>query len=380
MSYKLKVTSLFSGCGGLDYGFNNLGFKTIFANDNDKDSCLSFEKFTKKKIICGNLDENFNRLPVSDILIGGPPCQSFSLLGKREKNDPSGKEVFNFIESIQKIKPKVILFENVTGLINSYIKKEKLTTYIEKAISSMGYKTLFKKYDCTNYLIPQTRVRFILIAWKKNLSEPIIPGKADLAEYLGINLDQEKTDLGFKLPVEKTTIKSALGDLPIPVAKGNLATYRFKPKSFYQKYLRQNKTINKVSCHFNFNMSPKDKEYIKFIKPGGNYQQIPNSIASPRVLRIKKAGGRTTTYGRLHQDNFSATINTYFNRPNVGTNYHYSQKRLITPREALRIQSFPDSFTPEYSSIRSLCRQIGNAVPPLLSLFLAHGVKSIFRK
>ena len=116
------------------------------------------------------------------------------------------------------------------------------------------------------------------------------------------------------------------------------------------------------------------------IKPGGNYQQIPNSIASPRVLRIKKTGGRTTTYGRLHQNKFSATINTYFNRPNVGTNYHYSQKRLITPREALRIQSFPDSFTPEYSSIRSLCRQIGNAVPPLLSLFLAHGVKSIFRK
>ena len=127
-------------------------------------------------------------------------------------------------------------------------------------------------------------------------------------------------------------------------------------------------------------MSSLDKEYIKYIKPGGNYKQIPDSVASPRVMRIKKTGGRTTTYGRLDPKKFSATINTYFNRPNVGTNYHYSQKRLITPREALRIQSFPDYFTPEFSSIRSLCKQIGNAVPPLLSIFLAHSVKSIFRK
>ena len=127
-------------------------------------------------------------------------------------------------------------------------------------------------------------------------------------------------------------------------------------------------------------MSPKDIQYINYIKPGGNYMDIPNFIASKRVKRIKKTGGRTTTYGRLHPEKLSATINTYFNRPNVGTNYHYNQKRLITPREALRIQSFPDNFLPEYRSIRSLCRQIGNAVPPLFSIFLAITIKSIFRK
>jgi DNA (cytosine-5)-methyltransferase 1 len=127
-------------------------------------------------------------------------------------------------------------------------------------------------------------------------------------------------------------------------------------------------------------MSDRDKSYVKYIKPGGNYTQIPDSISSPRIMRIKKTGGRTTTYGRLHKQKFSATVNTYFNRPNVGTNYHYSQQRLITPREAMRIQSFPDSFSPEFSNLRSLCKQIGNAVPPLLSIVLAKTIKSIFRK
>ena len=124
-------------------------------------------------------------------------------------------------------------------------------------------------------------------------------------------------------------------------------------------------------------MSPSDKQYIEHIPPGGNYMNIPDSIASNRVKRIKKTGGRTTTYGRLHPNKYSATINTYFNRPNVGTNYHYSQKRLITPREAMRIQSFPDDFNIEFKSIRSLCMQIGNAVPPFLSIVLALMVKEM---
>ena len=117
-------------------------------------------------------------------------------------------------------------------------------------------------------------------------------------------------------------------------------------------------------------MSDKEKDFIKFIPPEGNYKDIPDEISTPRILRIKKTGGRTTTYGRLHPEKFSATINTYFNRPNVGTNFHHEFDRLITPREALRIQSFPDNFVISYSSKRSLFRQIGNAVPPRLSSVL----------
>ena len=365
---KLKLISLFCGCGGLDFGFKQVGFKTILANDIDKDSCNSFYNFLNIKPICCDLKKIINSLPYADIVIGGPPCQSFSLLGKRNKDDLRGKEVFNFLYAIEKIRPKVILFENVPGIINSTINNIRLSDYIINQIKKLGYNILFEKLDCTEFLIPQTRKRYILIAWEKNLKKPIICNKEKLSSFLKLKLDSEKT-----------TIKNALGDLPKPVKNGKVS-YLFKQKTFFQRFCRKFSDSKFTTVHYNFHMSPKDIEYINYIKPGGNYMDIPNRIASKRVKRIKKTGGRTTTYGRLHPEKFSATINTYFNRPNVGTNYHYNQKRLITPREALRIQSFPDTFTPEYKSIRSICKQIGNAVPPLFSIFLALTVKSIFRK
>ena len=94
-------------------------------------------------------------------------------------------------------------------------------------------------------------------------------------------------------------------------------------------------------------------------------------------MKFKITGGRTTTYGRLHPDKPSHTINTYFNRPNVGTNYHYREERLITVREAMRLQSFPDHFEPYFSNQRSLHKQIGNAVPPLMAQGIAYSISKM---
>jgi len=121
-------------------------------------------------------------------------------------------------------------------------------------------------------------------------------------------------------------------------------------------------------------MSNKDKEIVAYIPPGGNYQDIPDHIAPGRVLKFKETGGRTTTYGRLHPDEPAYTINTYFRRPNVGCNFHYSEPRLITPREAMRFQSFPDWFELTYSSQDERNAFIGNAVPPLLAHAIAWSV------
>lgn len=366
----MKLISLYAGSGGLDYGFKKLNFKSIVTNDIDKDCCLTIKKFLGINPICADINNLLDKLPETDVLIGGPPCQSFSLLGKREKNDPRGKEVFNFLAAVKKTNPKALLFENVLGLSNSRINNIRLTDYIKNKLEKMGYLCTQQKFNCTEYLIPQTRVRYIIIGWKKNLKIPTIPNIRDLKKILNIDSDQDIT-----------YIFDALNDLPKPVKKGEYANYLHQPNCFFQKFARQDlKRIDKISHHFEFKMSDRDKSYVKYIKPGGNYTQIPDSISSPRIMRIKQTGGRTTTYGRLHKQKFSATVNTYFNRPNVGTNYHYSQQRLITPREAMRIQSFPDSFSPEFSNLRSLCKQIGNAVPPLLSIVLAKTIKSIFRK
>jgi len=116
---------------------------------------------------------------------------------------------------------------------------------------------------------------------------------------------------------------------------------------------------------------------VKHIPPGGNYTNIPDEISTTRIMSFKKTGGRTTTYGRLHPEKPAYTINTYFNRPNVGANYHYEDERLITVREALRLQSFPDHFTPYYSNQRSLHMQVGNAVPPLLARAIAESLHKI---
>ena len=103
---------------------------------------------------------------------------------------------------------------------------------------------------------------------------------------------------------------------------------------------------------------------------------IPKDVESQRIRRLQREGGRTTSYGRLHREKPAYTINTYFNRPNVGCNIHYSENRLITIREALRLQSFPDDYILVSKSKRDKHTIVGNAVPPLLAKALANQLKS----
>ena len=147
--------------------------------------------------------------------------------------------------------------------------------------------------------------------------------------------------------------------------------YKSSPNSAFVEIMRIG-SDNFVSLQTMPTMSALDKEFVKHIPQGGNYLNIPDEISTPRIMKFKMTGGRTTTYGRLSEELPAYTINTYFNRPNVGANYHYSEDRLITVREAMRLQSFPDLFTPIYKSLRELHIQIGNAVPPLLGEALAY--------
>ena len=122
--------------------------------------------------------------------------------------------------------------------------------------------------------------------------------------------------------------------------------------------------------HITFSLSENDLRMVKSVPPGGNWKNIPPSIPSKRLEKIRKTGGRTTLYGRLRNDGTSYTISTYFTRPGNGTFIHPTQNRLISAREAARLQSFPDNYIFEGSKT-SLPRQIGNAVPPLLAYAIA---------
>jgi DNA (cytosine-5)-methyltransferase 1 len=234
----------------------------------------------------------------------------------------------------------------------------------------LGYETAIEKIIATDYLVPQKRVRVFLIGWRGGLSRWEKPSVLSVAKFLGMKKATSYAD---------TTAKQALGDLPHPSAKGSNipARYISEPLNHFSAFLRR-KTNGSVSLHSMPTMSALDREFVLHIPPGGNYMNIPDKLSTARILKFKKTGGRTTTYGRLHPNKPAYTVNTYFNRPNVGTNYHYSQDRLITVREALRLQSFPDDFVPIHTSQRSLHMQVGNAVPPLLSYAIASSIKRMF--
>jgi DNA (cytosine-5)-methyltransferase 1 len=368
MKQEIMVSSLFSGCGGLDLGFKQAGFKIIWANEIDKDAASTYSKFIDNNIIVEDIIKVINKIPKTDILIGGPPCQSFSLVGKRIDDDPRGKLVFAYLEAVAKVKPKVFLMENVPGLCASYFNNERLHIYLFKQLSKLGYEVDFLKLNSADFCVPQLRKRVFLIGQTLKANFRLFDGE-----------EFTKKVLGFKRQTLPVKCKEALDDLPDPVTdSGQKLPYPNKKPSEYAQLMRE-RGKKDVTLHFVPTMSVKDKLFIKHIPPGGNYQNIPDEISTKRIMNFKLTGGRTTTYGRLHPDKPAYTLNTYFNRPNVGANYHYAQERLITPREGLRLQSFPDDFIPVYSSQRSLYKQIGNAVPPLMARGIAESIKVLFK-
>ena len=137
---------------------------------------------------------------------------------------------------------------------------------------------------------------------------------------------------------------------------------------------------NTVDLHITPYASPSERKIIPFISQGGNYIDVPDEHSTKRIMGFKKSGGRTTTYGRLHPDKPAYTLNTHFNRINIGANIHYDEDRIITIREGMRIQSFPDDFKLFSSTKRNYYLQIGNAVPPLLSEAIAGAIRTMYKE
>ncbi len=358
------VVSLFCGLGGLDLGFEWEGYKIIWANDFSQDACKSYTINFGIKPFQGDINEiPIEEIPDSDVIIGGPPCQSFSLVGQRQPNDPRGKLVFKFVEIVRAKQPRAFVMENVPGITASRIKGMPLLDTISEEFSDLGYKVIRMKLKATDYLVPQLRHRIILVGCKD--SPVFYPNSEDYVNFC----------YGLKINAFDLSAKAAIGDLGNCTVRGERSTYKEGDASLFANLMRE-KGVKDVSLHECPRMSDTDKLLVKHIPPGGNYMDIPDDISPGRVLKFKQTGGRTTTYGRLHPDRPAYTINTYFRRPNVGCNFHYSEPRLITPREAMRFQSIPDHFELSYSSQDQRNALIGNAVPPLMARAIAWSLKT----
>lgn len=358
----INAVSLFSGGGGMDLGFKLAGYNIIWAIDNNKNAVATYRENIGKNIHCLDINNvSLDEIPSCDIIIGGPPCQSFSLAGKRNVEDARGRLVWRYMEIISHCRPKGFVFENVTGLVSAKNSHgEKILTLLENAFREIGYTLSTKVINAADYGIPQRRKRVIIVGLygeRKFLFPP--------AEY------SEDENQGLKKYI---SVEDALGDLPISSADDTEKEYLSAPMNHYQIMMRKHNR-NTVTEQTTQRMSDLDKFIIQHVKPGGNYMDIPSDVPSDRIRRLQKEGGHTTCYGRLDPKKPSYTINTYFNRPNVGCNIHYHYDRMITVREAMRLQSFPDWFKIISSSKQGKNLIIGNAVPPLLAYKIAKKIK-----
>lgn len=360
---KHSVVSLFCGIGGLDLGFRWEGYDTIWANDLEPHATKSYAMNFNFEPVTGDLKNiPIRELPYADVIIGGPPCQSFSLVGKRIPDDPRGALVFKFLSIIQEKQPRVFVMENVPGIAASRINNIRLPDYLIEVYQELGYHVTKMELVATDYLVPQKRKRLILVGAKDFI--PTVPDKRNYAaECYGIDIS-----------TYELSAKAAIGDLGACVKKGELAKYNDHEPSRFAKIMREG-GLEKFSLHECPRMSKTDLMIVQHIPPGGNYVDVPDEIATGRILKFKQTGGRTTTYGRLHPARPSYTINTYFRRPNVGCHFHYEELRLITPREAMRFQSFPDYFRTVPAAQDKRNALIGNAVPPLMARALAWEIR-----
>ena len=357
MEKKYKVIDLFCGCGGLSKGFELAGFDIAGGVDFNEEAIKTYNKnFSNANGVCCDLlnmteqdiKNNFGDLNDIDVIIGGPPCQGFSAANRNRVNDdPRNKLFFEFVKFVDIAKPKGIVIENVRGIItenNGYAKKQ-----IYKIFEDRGYVVNNRVLNASDFGVPQKRMRNFFVMLRKD------------------KFDFEK----MKKVKEKVTVQEAIGEL-YPY-ENNTCEGKIELKSLadtvYRKYLRADN--NKVYNHEVRYPAEIVQKRISYVAQGENWQKIPKEL-----FNNQRNNRHSSAYKRLDEKDTSVTIDTGNSHSNY---FHPIYNRIPTVREAARIQSFDDSFIFE-GSRTSQYRQVGNAVPPLLSKALAEAIKEELKK
>lgn len=371
MMKKIKIIDLFSGVGGLSYGFaNDDNFEIIAANEILSDMAKAYElNHPKVKMYCKDikdfgfkdLQNDFNiKKGEINLVIGGPPCQAYSTVGKRLIDDPKGKLFQEYYRILKEIEPRGFVFENVKGLLS--MQKGELFKAIIFLFESLGYKVKFKILNSANFGVPQIRERVIIIGTKLkqdfNYPEPTHynPG--------------EKTSLFSSDFKPYLTLSEAISDLPFIKSGEEQFEYSSEPKNDFQKLMRKNAS-EKVMDH----NAPKNNENLikimESLPDGGTPRDLPEEL--------RPKSGFANTYCKLWWNRPSPTITRNLSTPSSSRCIHPKASRPLTTREGARIQCFPDKYI-FYGSRSSKNLQIGNAVPTFLSVALKNAIKKHFEK
>lgn len=336
----MKIIDLFCGIGGLSLGFEQAGFEVVSAVDMWADAVKTYNHNRKEKVaeVISVEDYNVNRLPsiiskekITGI-IGGPPCQGFSTVGKRDVDDPRNKMYLEFYKAVKLANPDFFVIENVKGML-TLNKGAFVKDLLKRFGEGLGYTISYQLLNAADYGIPQNRYRVF---------------------YVGI----KNKEFVFPKPFDyKLTAKDGISDLLGATSE----KYGSEPQNEFQKEMRgtNQKPLNQDYT----NHTEQTISIISQVPDGGNIRDLPAEIW--HVRKYNKAFERMGTFKP------SNTIDTGHRNY-----FHYAEPRIPTVRESARIQSFPDSF--EILGTRgSQYKQVGNAVPPMLAKIIAEEIKNV---
>jgi DNA (cytosine-5)-methyltransferase 1 len=357
---RFRLIDLYAGAGGMSLGFSpRFGhlFVPVWANDFNNYCVKTYNANFGDHCVSGDiiqiLQSGNNAIPEADIVIGGPPCQGFSLLNKNREGDPRKQLWRPFLEIVEISKAQVFVMENVPQLLGSYEHGE-----IMGVAESLGFKVWGDILCAADYGVPQTRKRAFIVGCKYLDPRLVFPPRKTHFNPNKLNSPPKYINeaLGEYLPeaVKWRTVKNAIRDLPVPEG----TEIRDIPPP--------------LDLHFGRTPTAESLARYKAIpKEGMNrFDLLKNAPKLTPKCWIRKKSGGTDLFGRLWWDRPAFTIRTEFYKPEKGRYLHPVQHRPITHREAARLQSFPDDFIFCGTKIE-IAKQIGNAVPPLLAARVA---------
>lgn len=376
----LNSIDLFAGAGGLSEGLKAAGFRSLLANEIVPAFAKTYRyNNPEAKLIVGDVKEVEGQeikrmLGIDthdlDLLAGGPPCQGFSVNAPIRSLDDERNHLFkDFLKIAEALKPKAILIENVPGIVS--LGKGTVVEQIYKELYRLGYTVGHRILFAGHFGVPQMRFRTIFLAYLgqgeaakidfpspryDSIAKTNFTGAKELCQVISA---QDRTKL---LPSPR--VWDALSDLP-PIESGNddrEANYLSLPNCDYQLKLRNGSS--KVYNHVCAGIGKINQQRLAYIPQGGSWRDIPYELL-PTGLQRARRSDHTKRYGRLHPDQLCSTILTKCD-PHWGSFFHPTQDRVISVREAARIQSFPDTFV-FLGSLSEQYEQVGNAVPPMLA-------------
>lgn len=349
---QLRCVDLFSGAGGFSVGLESAGFNSIYAVEIDASAVATYRANHHHTLV---FDANIAKLRAEELrlqlklragelelLVGGPPCQGFSTVGKKDEFDSRNQLFKHYFRIVAALRPQFVVFENVTGFKRMY-NGSAFNAVCEK-FRALGYDVDARILNAVEYGVPQLRERTIVLG---------VPAGFKFTWPSAIHAKSAEPTMFLLPPV---TLHEALGDLPQVDSGSASMEYGSAPATAYQKLMRGQSSI--LTEHEGPNHGQSLLRVIRNVPAGGTISDIP--------VEFRPRSGFANTYARLWWDRPSTTITRNFGTPSSSRCIHPLLDRGLTTREGARLQSFPDNYI--FIGTRSSKNlQIGNAVPPLLA-------------